>query len=127
MQISAALASLAVLAGSIVPGVSARCHTSGIFWPNAYHSMAAYVETECRRGAFTGTFKPGEVKYKCIQYGSGVKLEFSITNKNTRESFDLQDDHCIGGLRDEIYGCSRGGISEKSGWVFSSDPNEGRC
>ncbi|KAJ4243831.1 hypothetical protein NW762_014709, partial [Fusarium torreyae] len=77
--------------------------------------MADYAEKECRHGAFSGTFKPGEVKYKCIQYGSGTKLEFSITNQNTRQSFDLKDEHCIDGLRKEIYGCSRGGTSEVAG------------
>ena len=37
----------------------------------------------------------------------------------TKRIFDLQDEHCIGGLSDEIRGCSRGGSSEKSGWVFT--------
>jgi hypothetical protein len=78
--------------------------------------MVATVENECRRGAFTGTFGPGEYKYKCIQYGSGSKLEFSIRNQGS-SSFDLNDDDCVKEFRKDI-DCGRGGYHDQSGWQF---------
>ncbi|GKU05578.1 hypothetical protein FLAG1_08469 [Fusarium langsethiae] len=123
MHFTTAFASLVLLASS----ASAACHGSGINWPGAYNVMLSEAENECRRGAFTGVFQPGMTKYKCVQYGNGVKLEFSVRNGNTNTAFDLGDDDCVKEFRKDIYDCSRGGYHTSSGWEFSADPNEGRC
>ncbi|KAI9150739.1 hypothetical protein HJFPF1_10515 [Paramyrothecium foliicola] len=124
MHIISILTSTAVI---FAAGALATCHRSGITWPDRFDAKIR-VQGACTGGAFKGTFAPGERKYACFNsFVSGVKHEFSITNLNTHASFDLKDEHCMGGLWDEIDGCSRGGVTRKSGWEFSSDPNSGRC
>jgi hypothetical protein len=114
MYFATTFASLVLLAGS----ASATCHGSGANWPGAYNVMLSVAENECRRGAFTGVFGPGETKYKCVQYGSGSKLEFSVRNLNNQASFDLGDDDCVKEFRKDVYDCSRGGYHDQSGWQF---------
>ncbi|KAF5676567.1 hypothetical protein FHETE_2063 [Fusarium heterosporum] len=123
MHFATTIASLVFLAGS----ATANCFGSGANWPGAYNVMLDYADKECHQGAFTGTFAPGEIKYKCIQYGSGSKLEFSVRNKNDRASLDLGDDDCTKEFRKDVYNCARGGWHDESGWEFTADPNDGTC
>ncbi|KAF5011319.1 hypothetical protein FDECE_2569 [Fusarium decemcellulare] len=126
MQISTTFASLILLLGSSLTEVSARCHQSGLHW-SSKDKAVGHIEAACRGGVFTGTFAPKQRKYLCIKGGENVKWEFAITNQNTHDSFDLNDQHCIDGLSNEVRGCDQGGVNSVAGWEYSSDPNVGYC
>ncbi|CCT74628.1 uncharacterized protein FFB20_12095 [Fusarium fujikuroi] len=126
MQLPINFASLVVLSTFALTGVSGKCFTSSINWSNKDKAVG-HVEAACRGGVFTGVFKPGQRKYLCVRVADNLKWEFAITNQDTRDSFDLQDEHGIGGLSNEVRGCDKGGVSSVSGWEFSSDPNVGYC
>ncbi|KAJ4243832.1 hypothetical protein NW762_014710 [Fusarium torreyae] len=123
MHISTALVSLILLLGS---EATAKCITSGLHWSSKDKAVGR-IEAACRGGVFKGTFKPKERKYLCVRGGENVKYEFSITNQNDQESFDLRDEHCMDGLSKEVWACDQGGITSTAGWEFSSDPNIGYC
>ncbi|KAI1874283.1 uncharacterized protein JN550_002862 [Neoarthrinium moseri] len=125
MQITT-LTSASLLLFSTLIGVSATCHRSGTTWSNKDKAVG-HIEAACRGGVFTGTFAPNQRKYLCIRAAENVKWEFSVTNQNSRDSFDLQDQHCIDGLSNEVRGCDQGGVTSVSGWEYSSDPNNGYC
>ncbi|KAK2674607.1 hypothetical protein RAB80_009591 [Fusarium oxysporum f. sp. vasinfectum] len=92
MQIPITFTSVILLSSFSFTGVSGKCFTSGINWSNK-DTAVGHVEAACRGGVFTGVFKPGQRKYLCVRAGENVKWEFAITNQNTRDSFDLQDEH----------------------------------
>ncbi|KAF4947486.1 hypothetical protein FSARC_13964 [Fusarium sarcochroum] len=100
MQIPTTLVSILLLTGFSLTEVSAKCHRSGIPWASRDKAVG-HVEAACRGGVFTGTFKPKERKYLCVRGAENVKYEFSITNQNDHDSFDLLDEHCIDGLSNE--------------------------
>ena len=117
-----AIATVFALLGVGIDSVSADCYTSGAFWPDQgaarFHAERACRGYDGNQGAFQGEFRPGEVKYACIQYSGTSKFEFSVQNLNTGASFDLGDDDCVLRLENEINGCGRGGESDVAGWRF---------
>ncbi|RYC78478.1 hypothetical protein BFJ63_vAg18647 [Fusarium oxysporum f. sp. narcissi] len=117
MQIFATLISVLVFLGTGPAQVSATCHRSGIHW-SSKDKAVGHIEAACRGGVFTGTFAPKQRKYLCIKAGENVKWEFSITNQNDHASFDLQDQHCINGLSNEVRGCDQGGVNSVAGWEY---------
>ncbi|KAF5965332.1 hypothetical protein FBULB1_12270 [Fusarium bulbicola] len=123
MQVPITFTSLIIVSTFSFTGVSGKCFTSGINW-SSKDLAVGHVEAACRGGVFTGVFKPGERKYLCVRAGENLKWEFAITNQNTRDSFDLQNEHCIGGLSNEVRGCDKGGPNML---LSSSDPNVGYC
>ena len=117
MQLTAVLTFL-----SVALGVSAGCYDSGEVWQDQ-GAARWHIERACKgydgnRGAFQGTFAPGEAKSACVTHSGTQKFEFMVQNLNTGASFDLGDDDCVWRLQNEVNGCSRGGSSDISGWRF---------
>jgi hypothetical protein len=107
-----------------ISSVSAKCYGSSdkVFWQDPGNACW-HAERACRgydgiQGAFQGVYSPGQVKYACVQGTGTQKYEFSVQNLNGNAAFDLEDDHCVSHLFDEINGCIMGGESTISGWHF---------
>lgn len=103
-----------------------KCYISGSFWgTDGRRAASKVVETLCqggRDGNFSGTYHGGESRSVCVPLtGSNLVVEFKIEwRRHHLFSAKLTEAECIGGFRDEIYGCLQGGATEewKSKWFF---------
>ncbi|KAF4969165.1 hypothetical protein FSARC_3541 [Fusarium sarcochroum] len=122
---------LSAFIGVYINPASAECFGSGDEWQDR-EAARQHVVNACRgydgnTGAFQGVFAPEEYKRACVQHSPTQRLDFTIRNTNTNDAIDLGDDDCVLRLQNEINGCSRGGSSVVSGWLFTADPNNGLC
>ncbi|KAG4273696.1 hypothetical protein FPRO04_09563 [Fusarium proliferatum] len=85
----------------------------------------AFVWDACygSQGMFSGQFRPGQTKSMCPR-SVQVGLVFEVQNQ-WDQTLDLNNDDCYTRLKNEIYGCDRGGESTVSKWRFRADP--GNC
>ncbi|CVK96087.1 hypothetical protein LB506_009116 [Fusarium annulatum] len=104
--------------------VNAGCYSGGDPWPNK-DQAAQFVWDACygSQGMFSGQFRPGQTKSMCPRSGQ-VGLVFEVQNQ-WDQTLDLNNDDCYTRLKNEIYGCDRGGESTVSKWRFRADP--GNC
>ncbi|CAD0090247.1 unnamed protein product [Aureobasidium mustum] len=131
MKTTTILATLAVVLGASIDGVTATCFRSGDIFQDKGNARW-HVERACKgydnqQGFFQGTFAAGESKYTCVQGSTTQKYDITVRNENTNAAIDLNDDDCVLRLHNEINGCDHGGDSTVSGWRFIVDPNNGIC
>ncbi|KAF4340776.1 septin [Fusarium beomiforme] len=125
MKASTILTALGGMLAFNAQAVNADCYGSGDPWPNK-DQAAQFVWDACYKpdGMFAGQFSPRKTKSMCPRIGS-VGLLFEVENQWDGQTLDLNNDDCYTRLKNEIYGCDRGGESTKSKWRFRADP--GNC
>ncbi|KAH7259445.1 uncharacterized protein BKA55DRAFT_687743 [Fusarium redolens] len=124
MKTTAILTAVASMLTFSVQTADAKCYGSGDRWPDK-DQAARFVWDACygSQGMFYGQFTAGQTRWMCPRIGN-VGLLFEVQN-NWNEIVDLGNDDCYTRLKNEIYGCDRGGESTVSKWRFRADP--GNC
>jgi hypothetical protein len=90
-----------------------------------YNSDRACKGYDGKRGAFQGTFGPGETKSVCVNIGDD-RVDMQVQNQNRGASFDLNDNDCAKELASVVTRCqgsvaagdSVGGEFQNAGWWF---------
>lgn len=102
-----------------------KCFTTGSLWDKYGRraaSEAAGRLCQSGTGSLSGVYHGNKARSACVLLpGGGTSAEFKIEwGLNPGYTETLTEEECVAALRDEIYGCTRGGRSEdwNSKWSF---------
>ncbi|KAK4175878.1 hypothetical protein QBC36DRAFT_311641 [Triangularia setosa] len=82
-----------------------------------YHIGRACRGYDGKKGALQGVFPANGIKGFCYQK-TNIRYGIQIQNLNTRQSFNLDDNHCAEGLQAIVNACQRGGSQTIAGWEY---------